>query len=117
MSDRRKHEWELSALYLELAAECFNRSGAVDNSSATETFKRMGYRYFVEAAALNPMLRLNSGRPPEDDRTGVKQPGRRQTDGPRDTLRDSQNEIQRRRARSKDHSRTISSSHKGRTAS
>jgi hypothetical protein len=53
------YDWELSTVYLELAAECFNKSRTANNAGAMEAFQRMGYRYFVQAAALNPMLRLN----------------------------------------------------------
>ena len=68
MSDRRRQEWEISTLYLELAAECFNRSRTAADANATDTFHRMGHRYFVQAVALNPSFRLDCGSLAENDR-------------------------------------------------
>jgi len=46
----------MSALYLELAAECFNKAATVVDAGSAEALQRMGRTYFSEAVVLNPSL-------------------------------------------------------------
>jgi hypothetical protein len=47
---------EIAALYLELAAICFNEAATAEDPDAAEPLRRMSQRYLVEAIALNHAL-------------------------------------------------------------
>jgi hypothetical protein len=46
----------ISALYLELASECFNKAATAKDVGAAEALQRMGRNYFTQAVALDPSL-------------------------------------------------------------
>jgi len=56
MEASRKNS-EISALYLELASECFNKAAAAQDAGAAEALQRMGRSYFTQAVVLNPLLK------------------------------------------------------------
>jgi hypothetical protein len=52
----RREEREIAALYLELAAQCFNKSAAKDDVGTSDSMRRMGRVYVARAMALDPSL-------------------------------------------------------------
>jgi len=52
----RKRNSEISALYLELASECFNKAATAEDAGTADALQRMGGSYFAHAVVLNPLL-------------------------------------------------------------
>ena len=48
-------QW-ISALYLELASECFNKATTMKDAATADALQRMDRSYFTQAVALNPSL-------------------------------------------------------------
>jgi hypothetical protein len=53
---QRQGEWEISALYLELASECFDKSTNAKDAGTSEAMRRMGHSYVAWAVSLDPSL-------------------------------------------------------------
>jgi hypothetical protein len=49
-------ELKISALYLDLANECFNKAAIEEHADGVEVFRRMGRRYLAEARVYDPLL-------------------------------------------------------------
>jgi hypothetical protein len=53
----RRPDPQVSSLYLELAAECFNKAATTLDARSSATLQRMARAYFAEAVVLNPSLK------------------------------------------------------------
>jgi hypothetical protein len=51
-----KEQLEISALYLELASECFSKAATAQDAGAADVLQQMARSYFAQAVALNPSL-------------------------------------------------------------
>ena len=47
---------EISALYVELANECFKKAAIEERAEGAEVFRRMGHRYISEARVYDATL-------------------------------------------------------------
>jgi cellulase/cellobiase CelA1 len=52
----KKPNREISALYLELASDCFAKAATAEDRVTAEGLRRMAERYMIQAVALNPTI-------------------------------------------------------------